>query len=319
MPDPVAVLGTGTIGRSWAIVFARAGHRVRMYDELPGRADAALEDVADGLDLLAKHDWLAERPAEVLERVEASATLEDACAGVSYVQESIPERLDAKRGIFAALDELCPGDVVLASSASALPMSEIATGLAGAERCLVAHPTNPPHLVPLVELVPGRLTSAEVVERARLLLSRAGQRPIVCRKEVPGFVLNRLQMALFQEALFLAREQVATVADIDACVTDGLALRWAFLGPYLVEETNGESITEDLEKFGDAMRQLFRELARDLDGPAERDIELAREGVRELLGSRTHDDVKTYRDEMVLRLRRLRGEAPVSDTNGRAT
>src|SRR5439155_10119102 len=134
------------------------------------------------------------------------------------------------------------------------------------ERCVVAHPTNPPDVVPLVEVVPGRRTSPATVRAAVDFLRRVGQTPMVCRKEIYGFVLNRLQTALLREALHLHREGVAGAADIDRVVTDGLALRWAFLGPFAVEHTNAASIEEDLTKFGPVIRALFDSLGDDYDG-----------------------------------------------------
>jgi hypothetical protein len=139
-----------------------------------------------------------------------------------------------------------------------------------------------------------------------------GQDPIVCRREIFGFVLNRLQMALFREALHLLREGVASVADLDRAVTSGLALRWAFLGPFAVEETNAGSIEEDLRKFGGTMRELFASLCSSYDGPAEGDVARAAAGIAETLaGAGGHDGLVAYRDRMVPRLRELKAAAPV--------
>src|SRR5262245_49411872 len=177
----VACIGAGTVGSSWATVFARAGLEVRVHDE-------------DGRRL----ERLRGRPG-----IETTSDLGAALDGVDYVQESVPEDLAVKRAVFAALDRLAPPGAVLASSASALPMSEIARDLARPERCLVAHPLNPPHVIPLVEIVPGPRTDPAVADAAFAFMERLGQQPILCRKEIHGFVANRLQMALFREALYL--------------------------------------------------------------------------------------------------------------------
>jgi len=284
LSGPVAVVGAGTIGRSWIEVFVRAGLEVRVHDPLVAIGD---------------------------DRVRACDSLAGAVAGAVWIQESVPEDRALKRTAFAELDRLAPADAILGSSASAIAMTEIATGLERPERCVVVHPTNPPHLVPLVEIVPGELTSEATVERAVSFMRELGQEPIVCRKEIFGFVLNRLQFALVREALFLLREGVASVGDIDRCVTSGLALRWAFLGPFAVEESNAASIEDDLRKFREPIRELFARLCSTLDGPTEDDIELASAGCAAMLDGISHDRLTAYRDEMIVRLRELKAAHPL--------
>jgi L-gulonate 3-dehydrogenase len=234
------------------------------------------------------------------------ATLAEAVDGAGWVQESGPEDLTAKRALFTELDWLAPADAILASSTSALPMTEIACDTARPERCVVAHPTNPPDIVPLVEVVPGERTSAGTTGAAVEFLSSVGQTPVVCRKEVYGFVLNRLQMALLREALHLHREGVASAADIDRVVTDGLALRWAFLGPFAVEHTNAASLEEDLTKFGAVVRSLFGSLGDDYEGPTEADVARLAGELDEIAGGRSHAELVAYRDRMVGELRALK-------------
>ena len=192
----VAVVGTGVIGRSWAQVFARAGCATRLYDRDPARLAAALTwidadlalDVTAGL--LTDHEAAARRA-----QVTGYASLAEALAGAQYVQESGPEQLPAKRAIYAELDRLAAPHTILASSTSALDMSLIAAGL-GARRCVVAHPVNPPHVVPVVEIVPGVETDPTVVETTCAFLMAIGQTPVRLRRHVDGFLLNRLQSAL---------------------------------------------------------------------------------------------------------------------------
>lgn len=309
----VAVVGGNRIGWSWAVVYAKGGHAVRIYDQDEARRNDAVRNAKGALQLLADNGWLSESVEEVAGRIVAVSTLAEACDGVIYVQESVTERLDVKRAVFAELDALCPPDVILGSSTAAIPMSEIAAEMRHPERCIVVHPTNPPHLLPLVELVPSSATSPEVLQRALELQTQVGQRPIVCKKEITGFVLNRLQMALFQEAAYLAREGVASIEDIDACVTDGLGLRWAFLGPWMVEHTNSESIEVLLRSLSTGPhREIIDSLARDLNGPDERDFSFATDGLAAAIGDRTSDDMIAYRDQMVLRLRELRNGAPAA-------
>lgn len=316
----VAIVGSNRIGWSWSVVYAKGGHNVRIYDQDEGRRNEAVRNAEGALRLLARAGWLNEPVEDVAGRIVAVSSLAEACDGVMYVQESVSERLEVKRAVFAELDAVCPPEVILGSSTAALTMSEIAAEVRHPERCLVVHPTNPPHLLPLVELVPSPATSPAVLQRALELQIQVGQRPIVCKKEVTGFVLNRLQMALFQEAVYLAREGVASIEDIDACVTDGLGLRWAFLGPWMVEQTNAESIESHLRSLVTGPhREIIDDLARDLDGPDERDFSIATDGLAAMMGDRTSADMTAYRDEMVLRLRELRdgapAERPIEDVN----
>jgi 3-hydroxyacyl-CoA dehydrogenase len=305
----VAVVGAGTVGASWATLFSRAGLTVSLYDSAQGQLERALDRVRRSLRI---HDEEApddESSGDLpLSRLVPCASLEDALRGAHYVQEALPEVLEMKQQLFATADDLTDPSVIIASSASALRASEICAAMTRApERGLVVHPTNPPHIVPLVELVPGERTSGEVVARARALMEAIGQRPIVCRKDIYGYVLNRLQMALAREAFWLAREGVASVADIDASVTEGLGLRWALLGPFAVEETNGADIEEDLRKFGPHMRALMDDVARHgMPWPEERDIRLAIEGIASMYPGVAHEQLLEYRDRMVLRIRQLK-------------
>lgn len=234
----IAIVGAGLIGRAWAMVFARAGHPVALYDADPKALAVNLAAIDASLADLAGAGLIDEPPAAVRERITAAATLEEALDDAVYVQENIRETLEAKREIFAAMDRLAGPDCVLASSTSTIPASAFTAGLAGRARCLVVHPVNPPHLVPLVELSPAPWTSPETVERARALQTAAGQVPILVRKEIQGFILNRLQAALLNEALALYADGYASAEDIDKTVRDGLGLRWSFMGPFETIDLN---------------------------------------------------------------------------------
>ena len=233
----VGIVGAGLIGRSWANVFARAGWQVRVWDPDAGqRADAA-RLIEQSLHELAAHGLVAE-PAEAAKRVAVVATLEDAVAGAEYVQESGPEALEVKRATFESLDRAAPAGAVLASSTSAIVASKFTEALAGRARCLVAHPVNPPHLVPVVELCGAPWTSTETKARARTVLRSVGQVPIDVKREIDGFILNRLQVALLTEAFRLVQDGYVSPEDLDHTVADGLGLRWAFMGPFETIELN---------------------------------------------------------------------------------
>jgi 3-hydroxyacyl-CoA dehydrogenase len=233
----VAIIGSGLVGRAWAMVFARAGWDVAMYDAVNGVADKALGLVADGLDELAKHGLGAD-PKGSAARVRAAKSVADALDGATYVQENVPETVDAKRAIFAELDHLAAPDAILASSTSAIVASLFTEALKGRARCLVAHPVNPPHLVPIVELVGAPWTAPETIARAKEIYEKINQVPIVVRQEIEGFILNRLQGALLAEAFRLVGEGYVSPQDLDKTVKDGLGLRWSFMGPFATIELN---------------------------------------------------------------------------------
>ncbi|SDB18959.1 3-hydroxyacyl-CoA dehydrogenase [Belnapia rosea] len=258
--DQVAVVGAGLIGRAWAMVFARAGVPVRLWDKAPGVAEASLGLIAERLADLHAAGLVTEAPAAIAARISAAPTLADCVAGATHVQENGPERLAPKQELFAELDRLCGPEVVLASSTSGIPASEFTGNLAGRGRCLVAHPVNPPYLVPLVELVGAPWTDPAVVARTRALMDRVGQVPVVALKETRGFVLNRLQAALVAEAFRMVRDGVMSVEDVDACVKDGLGLRWSFMGPFETIDLNAPGgVADYAERFGPLMGGITEE------------------------------------------------------------
>ena len=220
--DKIAIVGAGLVGRAWALVFARAGMAVAMWDKDPDAIEAAEAFIAERLPELREAGLLADDPATVLARITRAATLEEALDGAVHVQESGPERVEAKRALFEQLDRLAPASVVLASSTSGIPASAFTKELRGRARCLVAHPVNPPYLIPLVELCPASWTASDTVLRTRALMTRAGQVPVTVNREVAGFVLNRLQIALVAEAFRLVADGVMTPEDVD-CHREGRA------------------------------------------------------------------------------------------------
>ena len=284
--DRIAVVGAGLIGSAWAMVFARAGHPVRIWDPAPGASDAALGVVRARLADLHAAGLIAETPETVAARVTVAATLEDCVAGATHVQENGPERVEVKRESFARLDALCGPAVVLASSTSGIPASAFTEALAGRARCLVAHPVNPPYLVPLVELVGAPWTDPAVVARTRALMDGVGQVPVVAMKETRGFVLNRLQAALVAEAFRLVRDGVMSVEDVDACVKEGLGLRWSFMGPFETIDLNAPGgVADYVGRFGPLMGGITEEQAPYLyDAPTVGHVPAARRGALDASG-----------------------------------
>jgi hypothetical protein len=217
-----AVIGAGLIGRAWAMVFARAGWRVRLYDNASAQLDAAREHIAASL-AEQQAAGLADDAAGANSRIGTVTSIEDAVAGVDWVQENLPEQVDVKREVFPTLDAHAPAAVLRPTSA--IPASQFTEGLVGRARCLVAHPVNPPHMVPVVELCGAPWTAAATVERARAVMTEVGQVPVVVRRELDGFILNRLQGALLSEAMRLVGEGYVSPEDLDKTV----APAWAAL------------------------------------------------------------------------------------------
>jgi L-gulonate 3-dehydrogenase len=226
----VAIVGAGLIGRAWAAIFARAGWNVRLTDPHEPTLQGAIELIRNELHALARHG-LTDDPDAAAARLSVAPSLKAAVDGVEFVQENGPELVEQKKSIFAELDRLAPPAAVLASSTSAITASRFTEGLAGRSRCLIGHPVNPPHLVPLVELCGAPWTSPETIDRAREVYRDIGQVPVTVKREINGFVLNRLQGALLAEAFRLVGEGYISAEDLDHTVKDGLGLRWSFLGP----------------------------------------------------------------------------------------
>jgi 3-hydroxyacyl-CoA dehydrogenase len=252
----VAIVGAGLIGRSWAIVFAQGGFDVALFDATPGIADKACDFAANGLRELAGHGLVADPQAAAL-RLRAAPSLADALAGAGFVQENLPETLEAKRAVFAELDRLAAPEAILASSTSTIVPSLFTENLRGRQRCLVAHPVNPPHLVPLVELLGAPWTAPETIATAKQIYQTVGQVPIVVRREIDGFILNRLQAALLAEAFRLAGEGFVSPQDLDETLKNGLGLRWSFMGPFATIELNAPGgIPDYCARYGASLSRL---------------------------------------------------------------
>ncbi|HYF07353.1 MAG TPA: 3-hydroxyacyl-CoA dehydrogenase [Acetobacteraceae bacterium] len=308
--DRIAVVGAGLIGRAWAIVFARAGLSVAMWDAVEGVADGALGIIRERLADLRDAGLITEAPEAVLARIAPTASLEACLEGATHVQEQGPERVEVKRELFAQLDRIAPREAVIASSTSGIPASAFTEGLAGRARCLVAHPVNPPYLVPLVELVGAPWTDAAIVERTRALMARVGQVPVTARKETRGFVLNRLQAALVAEAFRLVRDGVMSPEDVDACVKDGLGLRWSFMGPFETIDLNAPGGVPDyVGRFGPLMGGITEEQAPyDYDAPTVARVTEAR---RAVLPAEALPERGAWRDRRLMALiAHKRGQMP---------
>ena len=252
----VGLVGVGLIGRAWANVFARAGWRVRVWDADRAVAAGAPELIERSLHDVARHG-LAEDAATAARRVTVAGSLDEAVADAELVIESGPERIEVKLEVFGKLDMATPPDAILASSSSAIVASRFTENLKGRARCLVAHPVNPPHVVPIVELAGAPWTSPDTIKRARAIFESVGQVPIEVRKEVDGFILNRMQAVLLSEAFRLVGEGYVSAEDLDKTIRDGLGLRWAFMGPFETIELNAPGgISDYCARYGETLLKL---------------------------------------------------------------
>jgi 3-hydroxyacyl-CoA dehydrogenase len=263
----VAIAGSGFIGRAWAITFARAGHSVSLWDQEPDAPLNAIDYIAGVLPDLEANDLLNGRSQEeMLGLLTAEPNLEAALAGAVHVQENTPEKLEIKKAVFAMLDASAPADAVIASSSSALLPSAFTEVLPGRHRCLVVHPINPPYLVPAAEVVPAPWTSPEVVERTRSFMVDCGQAPIVMKRELDGFIMNRMQGALLEEAFRLVADGYASVEDVDIGIREGLALRWSFIGPFETIDLNApEGVRDYAERYESIYSNIFPQMLRRVD------------------------------------------------------
>ena len=252
----VGIVGAGLIGRAWANVFARSGWEVRVYDAHAETHAAAPDLIRTSLHDLAGHG-LVDEPDKAAALVSAASSLADAVESVDLVQESGPERVDEKIRIFEELDAAAAPTTILASSSSAIVASRFTENLAGRERCLIAHPVNPPHVVPIVELCGAPWTSPEIIAEARKIYDAVGQVPVEVKREIDGFILNRMQAVLLSEAFRLVSEGYCTAEDLDKTIAHGLGLRWSFMGPFETIELNAPGgIADYCTRYGPTLHHL---------------------------------------------------------------
>jgi len=301
----IAIIGAGLIGQSWAIVFARAGYEVRMWDGNPQVLPTALQIVTQQLQMLHENG-LVEAPEDAAHRVQVFEELETALEGVIYVQESLPENLDIKKQVFASLDAAAASDTILASSTSSIPASHFTESLPGRGRCLVAHPVNPPYLIPVVELCAAEWTSSDTMARTRELMLDIGQKPVSVYGEPRGFVLNRLQGALLREAFRLVEKGNVSVEDLDTTIKDGLGLRWSFMGPFETIDLNAPGGVQDYcDRYGEMYRAMAEEQTSTEAWPA--DLVAAIHGQRrEQLDEAELEARRFWRDDYLMSLLRLK-------------
>jgi carnitine 3-dehydrogenase len=303
--ERVAVIGAGTIGASWATLFLAHGLEVAVHDPAPETERRVRDFVASAWPTMTRLG-LAERADP--ERLRFHAEPAEAAQGASFVQESGPENLAAKQALFARMEQGLGRDAIVASSTSGLLPSDLQAGRTGPERYLVAHPFNPPHLMPLVELVGGRATEPAVLERAAAFYRSVGKRPITIRREMLGHVANRMQVALYREAIHLALEGVASIEDIDAAIAYGPGLRWAIMGPHTLHHLAGGEggLRHLLKHIGPGIETWWNDLGRPHLTPEVIDRLV---GMFEAGNPRSIQDLAAERDALLIALLETLAEA----------
>jgi 3-hydroxyacyl-CoA dehydrogenase len=304
----IAIIGTGVIGASWTALFLAKGLRVVATDVAPGAEIALRKFVKAAWPALER---LGLSPGASQVNLRFTADLAEALTGADLVQENGPERLEFKQKLYKQLDELLPPDVIIASSSSGLKMSEIQSGATShPERCVIGHPFNPPHLIPLVEVVGGGKTSEQTIRRAMEFYTSIGKKAVRLNKELPGHVANRLQGALAREVYYLVAEDVLSAADVDDALSWGPGLRWGIMGNMMLNHLGGGpgGIEHFFQQFAGPMTASWKGLGSPVLTP-ELQKKLV-DGVHAEVGSRTVEELEAERDEILLGLLELRAKRP---------
>ena len=302
----VACLGAGTIGSSWATFFASRGVSVCLHDSDGPALARGLQRAMENLDLLVETELLdAEKAAAARGRIVAYDELEDALDGVDFIQESVREDYGVKAEVFRAIEPLIAPTAVIASSSSGLLMTRMQSALRHPGRSLIAHPFNPPHLIPLVELVPGQWTDGTVLERVRTFFTDLGKVPVVLKKEVPGHIANRLAAALWRESIDLVASGVASVEDVDNALRAGPGLRWALMGQHLIYHLGGGDggYRHLIEHIGSSATAWWESMATWTEIPEAAKAQVIR-GVDEMVGDRPIAELAAERDRKLAKILR---------------
>ena len=302
--ESIGIVGAGVIGSSWAAFYATKGLQVKMWDADADQCQKGQRQAVDIIRLLQDQGILSkDKVEESIARIATAIELKQAVADVQLVQESVTENYEIKQQVFKALDAHTDADVILASSSSGLLMTPIQQVTHHPGRCLIAHPFNPPHLIPLVELVPGDGTDEQTISKMKNFYEELGKVPVVLKKAVPGHIANRLAMALWREAVDIVVQGIASVEDVDKAVSAGPGLRWAVMGPHMVYGLGGGEGGMDhfIDHFGPAVKVWWESLATWTTLPPEAKTMLV-DGLKAEMGDRTLSDMNRWRDEKFIKL-----------------
>ncbi|QDT92085.1 3-hydroxyacyl-CoA dehydrogenase family protein [Gimesia algae] len=308
----IGILGAGLIGASWATFFAAQGLKVRIFDVDDTVKQQAWEQSVRNLQRLADLELLTREDAATAEgKLKVAASLAELLTDIEYVQESVIEDYAIKADVYRQFEQHAPERAILASSSSGLLMTRMQAVMQHPERALIAHPFNPPHLIPLVELVPGEQTAVETMETVKAFFLGLGKHPVVLNKEVPGHIANRLAAAVWRESLALLDAGVASVEDIDAALCQGPGLRWALMGQHLIYELGGGA--GGYQKFIDTIGASFEAYWEDMEcwsSIPESAKQKAVSGTQDYLNQKSPGEWAAWRDEKLARIQQILHEEP---------
>lgn len=300
----IGILGAGTIGSSWATFFATKGMKVRVHDVDRTVEEKGIVKTCANLDDLVEYGLVEkERLATLKRNIVSAGSMAALVDGADYIQESTAENYEVKAKVFSEMDRLAAPETVLASSSSGLLMSVIQESAKRPERCLIAHPFNPPHLVPLVELVPGKKTAPAVVDQIKKFFEGLGKIPVVLKKEIPGHIANRLAAAIWREAIDLVLKGAATVEDVDKALCAGPGIRYALMGQHMIYHLGGGEggYGYFIDHIGKAFGTYWREMAT-WSEISEDSKRILVEGVREAMHGKNAVEIARWRDEKIVGL-----------------
>lgn len=302
----VACVGSGLIGQGWATLFALKGYKVVLHDLSQEKLEEAMKRIFHHINVLV-NAGLGSEPEIAKKNISTKKGLEQALKNIDFVIESVYESLDVKCPLYKEMDEIAPKNVIFASSTSGYMMTDIARDMnRHPERAIVAHPWNPVHLVPLVELSPGKNTSKETIETTYKLMLDLGRVPIVLKKEIPGFIANRISVVLWREALDLVNKGVASVEDVDKAIRAGPGIRWAIMGPFLTYHLGGGKggIEYLMRHIGTQKNEWLKTTASWTEFPKSV-TEKAVAGVEKMVDNMSLEELETWRDRYLLALNEL--------------
>ena len=305
--EQVGIIGAGLIGAGWAAFYTAKGLGVTLYDQDATACERGRQQALQYLTFLKDHGLLSAADHDrAVAGVKVSDNLEQALQGAQLIQESVSERYEIKKDVFRRIDRATSPEVILASSSSGLLISELQTVMDHPERSLIAHPFNPPHLMPLVELVPGKRTAPQTVSWAKGFFEKLGKVPVILNQEVPGHIANRLQAAVWREAIDLVLKGVASVADVDRALSAGPGLRWALLGPNMIFHLGGGpgGIKHFIDHVGVAWKDLWEDMAKWRSIPSQA-VDALQTGLDEQMTDKTPEEMGQWRDERIVRLRQI--------------
>jgi 3-hydroxypropionate dehydrogenase (NADP+) len=300
----ISCIGAGLIGQGWATQFCSSGYELILYDLNEAILDNALGNINSNLTFLERHEILNQgESARALKKIKITCNLAVAVDNADYIQEAVFDDYDVKKQIFKEMDALAPRGAILASSSSGLLMTEIQKAVAVPQRCLLAHPYLPVHLMPLVEVVGGRQTSPAALAATCDLMEKVGKIPVLLQKEVPGYIVNRLQSALLREAIDLVDSGVASAEEVDKAFRLSLGLRGPFLGPLLRAHLAGDGIERFFENYSESYRIRWESMAA-WNSVSARTAAANIKSIKEMeiLRSKSLAEIKTWRDEMLVKI-----------------